>query len=69
MDTKIKISFLKLNNTIKGIGHSQKPEDLEIDWIENRADAKTKESWNGYLNHYEKVGVTHSKVKYPVLFG
>ena len=34
----MKISFLKLNNYVKGIGMPMKPEELEVDWLEKRAD-------------------------------
>ena len=37
MDTKVNLSFLKLFNHIKGIGKPHKPEELEVDWLENRA--------------------------------
>jgi hypothetical protein len=69
MDTKVNLSFLKLFNHIKGIGKPHKPDELEVDWLENRAPPLQKKNWNEYLKHYEKEGVEHPKVKYPVLFG
>lgn len=69
MDTKVKISFLKLFNAKKGIGQPQPSDDVEQDWLAKRAPKHIRENWQGYLDHYEKVGVTHQKVQYPVLFG
>ena len=40
MDTKVNISFLKLFNHIKGIGKVHKPEEIDIDWLEQRANPK-----------------------------
>lgn len=45
MDTKVKISFLKLFNAKKGIGSTQKPADLEEDWLEKRAPKHVRENW------------------------
>ena len=45
MDTRVKISFLKLFNTQKGIGVAQNPADLEQDWLEKRAPKPVRESW------------------------
>jgi hypothetical protein len=45
MDTKVKISFLKLFNAKKGIGYAQRPEDLEQDWLEKRAPKPIREKW------------------------
>lgn len=45
MDTKVKISFLKLFNAQKGIGCAQKAADLEQDWLTKRAPKPVRESW------------------------
>ena len=68
-DTKINISFLKINNAAKGICKPHDAADVDPNWLEERASKKDRADWNKYIKHYESVGVTHPKVKYPVMFG
>ena len=68
-DTKINISFLKINNAAKGICKPHDAADVDPNWLEERASKKDRADWNEYIKHYESVGVTHPKVKYPVMFG
>ena len=65
----IKFSFLKLFNTIKGTYKPFKADEVDPDWLDKGASAQQRKDWSGYLAHYEKVGVKHPKVKYPVMFG
>ena len=58
---------MRLFNTIKGI---HKPaEDAELDFLEKRADPATKKKFERFLKWSHDNGVTHPKVKYPVMFG
>ena len=67
MDREIKFSFLRLFNTMKGI---HKPTaDAETNYLEKRADAKTKEKFLRFFKWCHDNGITHPKVKYPVMFG
>jgi len=40
MDTKLNLSFLKLFNHIKGIGKPHKPDEVDVRWLEERANKK-----------------------------
>lgn len=68
-EIKVNFSFLKMFNTIKGIYKPHKEDDYDENWLEERANPKEKQLWNDYINHYDKIGVKHPKVKYPVMFG
>ena len=37
MDTPVNLSFLKLFNHVKGIGRPQKPDDIDVNWLEERS--------------------------------
>lgn len=67
--TQVNLSFLRLFNHIKGINKPYSDDEIDPMWLEERADKASRERWTNYLQHYEKVGVAHPKVKYPVMFG
>lgn len=67
--TPVNFSFLKLFNSCKGVFKPHKQGEVDPDWLHTGANNKQKSDWNGYLQHYEKIGVKHPKVKYPVMFG
>ena len=68
-ETRVNISFLKLNNHVKGINKPFPKSEVHSNWLQKEAKPVEKKNWNEYLKHYEEVGITHPKVKYPVLFG
>jgi hypothetical protein len=68
-DTVFKMSFLKMMNNVKGINKPVEPTEVDPEWLEKRAPVVSRKKWQEYLSHYESVGVTHPKVKYPVMFG
>ena len=41
-ETPIAFSFLKLNNLAKGLFKAHAPDDCDKDWLEKRADKKSK---------------------------
>lgn len=67
MERQVQFSFLKLFNTIKGVYKPAK--EFEDDYLEQRADKITKTKYNEFFKWCDEVGITHPKVKYPVLFG
>ena len=67
--TVVNFSFLKLFNSVKGVHKPYKDAEVDETWLENGAPDRQRTEWQGYLNHYEKIGVKHPKVKYPVMFG
>lgn len=69
MDTECNVSFLKLFNHIKGIGRAHPSEDIDAEWLKKKGNSADKKKWGDYHSHYEKNGVTHPKLQYPVLFG
>jgi len=68
-DTVFRMSFLKMMNNVKGINKPVNPNEVDVDWLEKKAPAPVKKKWQEYLSHYKTVGITHPKVKYPVMFG
>lgn len=68
-DHKVNFSFLKLFNTVKGVNKPFKADNMDPDWLEKRAPEAERKAWNEYNTYFESVGVTHPKVKYPVMFG
>ena len=44
-------------------------QEVHENWIENEAPAKVRSNWQEYDSHYKGAGITHPKVKYPVMFG
>ena len=69
MDVKIDFSFLKFFNILKGVHKAQAEDDIDPDWFEKRADKKTKEKYQKFNKWKVAAGITHPKVKYPVMFG
>ena len=67
MDVPVKFSFLKLFNSIKGIGKTTT--ECDPDWLQKRANKQTQERYKKLFAWLKKEGVTHPKVKYPVMFG
>lgn len=56
-------------NAVKGVGKAHHPEEVQPEWLEKNAPSQQRKEWRDYLRHYEKNGVKHPKVKYPVRFG
>jgi len=68
-NTEVNFSFLKLFNSVKGVYKPFKAAEVDETWLENGASDRSRADWQKYLTHYEKIGVKHPKVKYPVMFG
>jgi hypothetical protein len=56
-------------NNVKGINKAAEPNEVDPEWLEKRAPTVSRKKWQEYLSHYDSVGVSHPKVKYPVMFG
>ncbi len=69
MDIKTHFSFLKLFNTIKGVGKPEKPGGFDENWLNDPKVKATKAKFDSFLAWCDENGITHPKVKYPVLFG
>ena len=69
MDIKTHFSFLKLFNTIKGVGKPAKPGEFNEDWLKDPKVKETKARFDRFFAWCDANGITHPKIKYPVLFG
>jgi len=58
-----------LFNHIKGIHQKCKDDEVDENYLKERASKEEREKWNSYEKYFNKQGVLHPKVKYPVLFG
>ena len=62
-ETPIAFSFLRLNNMAKGLFKPHAPDEADVDWLEKRADKKTKKDWKEYNKVLKQNGVWAAKVK------
>ena len=69
MEITTRFSFLKLYHSIKGIGRPCKPDEVDENWLDQKAPKKLKEKMTALNKWCDKVGIQKSKVKYPVMFG
>ena len=68
-EVKVKFSFLKLFNTIKGVSKPVPDDAHDSTWLEAKADQATKDKFDLFAKWCDENGVWHPKVKYPVMFG
>jgi hypothetical protein len=68
-DFKKKFSFLRLFNTIKGVGKPLPLDQYNLNWLKEKADKETKDRYARFDKWCKKNGVVHPKIKYPVMFG
>ena len=69
MDIKTQFSFLKLFNTIKGVGRTAKEGEADVNYLEKRASKKEREKFEKFFKWCDSEGIIHPKIKYPVMFG
>lgn len=69
MDVTVKFSFLKLFNSIKGIGKPEQPDRCDPEWLRTQANKQTRERFKKFYNWCKKQGIWNPKVQYPVMFG
>ena len=69
MEIKTHFSFLKLFNTIKGVTKPVKEGEYDADPLSHPSVVKTKKKFDAFLAWCDQNGITHPKIKYPVMFG
>ena len=69
MDIKTQFSFLKLFNTIKGVGKPAKEGEYDDQWLNTPEMRAKKAKFDKFLAWCDDNGIEHPKIKYPVLFG
>ena len=69
MDIKTHFSFLKLFNTIKGVGRPAKEGESDEHWLNDPKVKKEKQRYDTFMKWCDDNGITRPKIKYPVLFG
>lgn len=69
MSMKIEFSFLKLYNSIKGVGKPALPDQSDPNWLTTKANKKQQDRFKKFFAWCKKEGIWSPKVKYPVMFG
>ena len=69
MDVEVKFSFLKFYNFIKHVHKALPDTDYEITWFKRKSPKEYRQRFKRFFEWCDREGITHPKVRYPILFG